>query len=95
MAVPPPKPITLHTERSVARALYHTFAALSVLVLIIFGYLTYLAYITTVNTPYFILSYVIVSPVFVAGFLLIMLVTLGQRGFYRELEQLKKYKVKF
>ncbi len=63
-------------------------------ILIIFSYLSYVAYSVTVNTPYFAISYIIASPVFVAFFLFVLLVAIGRRGFYREYEALHKYKVK-
>jgi hypothetical protein len=63
-------------------------------ILAIFSYLSYIAYTVTLHTPYFAISYVIISPVFVAFFLFILLVAIGRHGFYKEYESLQKYKVK-
>ncbi len=63
-------------------------------ILVLFSYLSYVAYAVTVNTSYFMISYIIASPVFVAFFLFVLLVAIGRKGFYREYEVLHKYKVR-
>jgi len=74
--------------------LYYSLLGLCIAILIGFSYLSFLAYTLTKSTPYFFLSYLIIAPVFVSAFLLILLTAIGKIGFYRELQQLKAYKVK-
>ena len=80
-------------ENSIHGILYYSLLGLCISIFIGFSYLSFLAYTVTQGTPYFLLSYIIIAPVFVAAFLLILLVAVGKAGFYRELQQLKMYKV--
>ncbi len=81
-------------SQSITGTLYYTLLGLCAAVFIGFSYVSFLAYNLTRSTPYFFLSYVIIAPVFVAAFLFILLVAVGKSGFYRELQELKLYKVR-
>ena len=80
-------------EQKFHATLYYSLLAICISIFIGFSYLSFLAYTVTQGTPYFLLSYIIIATVFVAAFLLILLVAVGKAGFYRELEELQRYRV--
>jgi len=88
------RPKSIHFHKPTAQAIYAGLLATDIAILILFVYLSYLAYYFTVNSPFFVYSYIIISPVFVAMVLFTLLLIVGKKTFYRELEHLKKYKVK-
>lgn len=87
------RPYSTYMQRSTHGLLYYTLLGLSIAVFLGFSYLSFLAYTITRGTPFFVLSYIVIAPVFVSGFLFILLVAVGKLGFNHELEDLHKYKV--
>lgn len=86
-------PISAIMSQKFARELRIVWMAACVLVLAAFSYFSYLAYAAVAGTRYYMLSYVIAMPVFVAGFLFVLLVFYG-KTFYKEIEELEKFRVK-
>ncbi len=80
-------------QRSYSGLLYFTLVGLCIAIFTGFAYLSFLAFSITSHTVFFVLSYVVLAPVFVAGFLFLLLLVVGKTGFYRELAELHKYKV--
>ncbi len=74
--------------------LYYGLLGICAAIFIGFAYMSFLAYTLTQGTKYFLLSYIIILPVFVSAFLFFLLAAVGKTGFYRELRELQAYKVK-
>ncbi|MBI2041344.1 MAG: hypothetical protein HYT16_04550 [DPANN group archaeon] len=80
-------------ERPTTSLLYSALLSICIAIFIGFSYLGFLAFSITKNTIFFLLSYIVLAPVFVAGFLFLLLLIVGKTGFYRELAELHRYKV--
>ena len=65
--------------------IYNFLIVASAVILLVFGYMSYIAFSITVNTPYIIYAYIILSPIIVSVFLFGFLIYIGRRGFYKQL----------
>ena len=82
----------IHEARAkrLSNKIYNFLLIASAVILLIFGYLSYIAFSVTVNTPFVIYAYIIISPVAVSIFLFAFLLYIGRGGFYKQLHPVTK-----
>jgi hypothetical protein len=88
------RPSSVHFDKEFSQNLYFLTIVATLTIFALFSYISYLAFRITANTEYVYVSYIIVSPVLVSIFLFALLLHIGKRGFYREVEHLKTFKHK-
>jgi len=69
--------------------------AVSLILIVVFTYLSYVAWSFTRGTKFEVYSLLVMLPVIVGSVLFVFLVTLGTKGFHKEYKELKRYKVRF
>lgn len=76
-----------------SRVIYLVILATCLVIFSMFLYVGYLTYDLTRNTPYVIITMIIITPVVIAICLTLLLVYTGKRKFYREVkkEELELY----
>lgn len=89
------KPISSQFEPTIAEKTRTIVMAASLIIIVVFTYLSYLAWSFTRGTQLEFYSLLVMLPVVIGAGLFVFLVTLGQKGFRKEYAELKRYKVKF
>lgn len=88
------KPISAHMYKPVARATWYSLLLADIGIILALTYISRLVFVATEGSPLYIYGYISLVPVAVAIFFFISLVVVNKKSFYRDLEHLKKYKVK-